>query len=171
MPVTKEQKEKILKDLKEKIAKHKSIVFVDFTGLKVKDLLDLRKRLKQLDNTLKVAKKTLIGLALKDAGIKIDHKKLPGQLALVFGFADEISPAKTVWQFSQENQNIKIIGGIFENKVLGSDLVLELAKLPPRQELLSSLVRGISAPLAGFHYVLQANIKGLLRVLSQIKNK
>jgi len=163
------QKQKILEGLKEKIAKQKAMVFVDFTGLKVKDIMDLRKKLKADDNELKVAKKTLMGIALKNAKIEIDAKKLPGEVAWVFGYKDPISPAKTIWQFSKQNQNVKILGGFIENELKGAEEIVTLAQLPTKEELLAKLVGSISAPISNFINVLEANIKGLINVLAKAK--
>ena len=169
MALTKIQKQKILESLKEKIAKQKAMLFVDFTGLKVKDISNLRKRLKAANNDLKVAKKTLTQIAFKESRLEMEVKKLKGEIALVFGFEDEISPAKIVWQFSQENPNLKILGGILENKFVEAEKIIELAKLPTREESLARLVGTISAPISNFVNVLEANIKGLLFALSAIK--
>ena len=181
MALTKAQKQKILDDLKEKIAKQKAMVFVDFTGLKVKDLSSLRKKIKRPTgaptesgsgypgNEIKVAKKTLIGLALKSAKLEIETKKIPGELAVAFGYSDEISPAKITYQFSQENPNLKILGGFLENKWREAEEIIELAQLPTREELLAKLVGSISAPVSNFVNVLQGNIKGLINVLAKAK--
>lgn len=168
MPLTKEQKKKIIEDLKEKIARQKVIIFVDFTGLKVKDLSFLRKKLKTSGNEIKVAKKTLIGIAFKENKIEFEPKKLPGEIALVLGYNDEISPAKIVWEFSQEHPNLKILGGFFENKFFETEKIIELAKLPTKEELLARLVGSISAPISNFVNILQANIKGLILALNAI---
>jgi len=167
--LTRIQKQKIIEDLKEKIAKQKAMIFVDFTGLKVKDLSNLRKKLKRVGDEIKIAKKTLLGIALKNAGIKIETKKLKGEIALIFGYKDEISPAKIVYQFSQERPNLKILGGIIENKFTEAEQVITLAQLPTKEELLAKLVSSISAPISNFVNVLQGNIKGLIYALSAIK--
>ncbi len=169
MPQTKLQKEKILEELKEKTARQKAIVFVDFTGLKVKDFSNLRKKLKAADNEIKVAKKTLMGIIFKNAKLEIDAKKLPGEIALVFGYKDVISPAKILWQFSQQNQNLKILGGFIENNFEEAEEIIELAQLPTREELLAKLVRSISAPVYNFVYALQYNLKGLIYLLTKAK--
>jgi len=169
MALTKEQKKKILDDLKEKIAKQKAMVFVDFTGLKVKDLSSLRKKLKAIDNELRVAKKTLFCLALKEKKLEMAKEKLKGEIAIVFGYRDELSLAKTVYQFSQENPNLKILGGFLENKFREAEKIITLAQLPTKEELLVSLVRSINAPISGFVNVLGGNIKGLIYALSVIK--
>jgi len=169
MPLNKSQKKKIIDDLKEKIEKQKIFFFVDLKGLKVKDLSDLKKRLKKADSQLKVSKKTLLNLALKEKKIEIDAKKLEGEIASIFGFKDEILPAKTAFQFSLENKNLKILGGYFDGKFRGAEEMITLAQLPTKDELLGRLVGSISAPVSNFVYVLNANIKGLMQVLKQIK--
>ena len=169
MAKTKEQKKKIIEDLKEKIAKQKTIVFIDFAGLKVEDMFDLRKSLKQINGQLKVAKKTLIRLALKDSGLNAEMDELKGEIGMVFGYQDEISPAKAVYQFSQKNPNLKILGGFFENKFKSAQDFISLAQLPSKQELLARLTGSISAPVSNFVRVLEGNLKGLVCVLSAIK--
>jgi large subunit ribosomal protein L10 len=172
MPKTKEQKKKILKDLKEKIEKQKIMIFVDFTGIKNKEFFSLRKKLKELGNDLKVAKKTLINLALKEENLNVvDVKKLSGEIALVFGLKDEISIAKTIYEFSKEVKNLKILGGILQKIFISPEKIEELAKLPTKEELLAKLTSSISAPISNFVYVLKFIPQSLIFVLSQIKPK
>lgn len=171
MALTKEQKEDILKDLQDKLSKKKALVFVDYTGLKVKDLSELRKKLRKEDSLFRVSKKTLLKLALKktDPALVEEVDKMEGQLGLVFGFGDVIAPNKAAYNLSKENENLKILGGFFEGKFIGEDVVAELANIPSREELLARLVGSISAPVSNLVYVLQGNIKGLLFTLSAIK--
>jgi len=172
MALTKEQKEKILKNLKEKIAQQKAMIFVDFSGLKVKDLSDLRQRLKQAKSELLVAKKTLMKIAFKEVKVKTDPKEIKGEIALVFGFEDEISPAKVVYQFSQENENLEILGGYIESQkdeFLDAEKMITLGQLPTKKELLANLVRVFSAPTTNLVNVLEGNLKGLIYALSAIK--
>ena len=169
MALTKEQKQKILEDLKEKIAKQKAMVLVGITGLKVKDISDLRKKLKASDGNLKVAKKTLIERAFKENKLDFNKRDYQEELALAFGFKDEILPAKTVYEFSETKPELKVLGGFFEGKFLESEKVIELAKLPTKEQLLARLVSSISAPVSNFVYALNYNIKGLVYLLSTIK--
>ncbi|MBI3337353.1 MAG: 50S ribosomal protein L10 [Candidatus Staskawiczbacteria bacterium] len=171
MALTKEKKQKALNDLKENISKQKSIIFVDFSKVNSEDLFSLRKKLKEAGCALKIGKKTLIRIAFGQSNISFWNKiknSIPGQLALVFGISDELSPARISNQFSKTNENFKILGGIFENKFIEKEKVLVLANLPSREELLGKVVGSITAPLSGFVNVLQANIKGLTVVLSKI---
>jgi large subunit ribosomal protein L10 len=172
MAITKEKKKKILEELKEKIGKQKIMIFVDFTGVKSKDLFLLRRKLKELGNEMKVAKKTLINLALKEKNLNvIDVRKILGEVAVIFGMKDEISSAKTVYEFSKENKNLKILGGILEKNFIGPEKIEELAKLPTKEELLAKLISSISAPISNFIYVLRSIPQSLVFVLSQIQLK
>ncbi len=169
MALTKEKKQNIVKELEEKIEKQKSIIFMDFSGTKVKKLALLRKALKEAKNELRVAKKTLTDIALKNKKIDVETKKLTGEMGLVFGYEDELSPAKMVNQFLKTNSNVKILGGYIENKFYGAEDVVRFAELPGKEQLLASLLGSMSAPVSNFVGVLSGNLRKLVFVLSQIK--
>lgn len=171
MALTKTQKQKIIEDLKEMLSRQKAIILVGISGLKVKDISQLRKKLKAIDGNLRVAKKTLIELAFKENNLKFDKDKFREEIALAFGFKDEIEPVKIVYQFSRENENLKILGGYLESNFKEAQEIITLAQLPSREELLARLVGSISSPISGLINVLQGNIKGLIRVLAQVKTQ
>lgn len=171
MALTKAQKQKIIEDLKEMLSRQKAIILVGISGLKVKDISQLRKKLKAIDGNLRVAKKTLIELAFKESNLKFDKDKFKEEIALAFGFKDEILPVKIVYQFSRENENLKILGGYLEDNFKEAQDLITLAQLPSREELLARLVGSISSPISGLVNVLQGNIKGLIRVLAQVKTQ
>ncbi|MEK7664954.1 MAG: 50S ribosomal protein L10 [Patescibacteria group bacterium] len=157
MALTKEQKQNQINSLKENISKQKSLVFVDFSKVSSKDMFGLRKNLKEAGCSLKIAKKTLVRIAFGQSNISFWQKikeNIPGQLALVFGIDDEIAPARISNKFAKEQENFKILGGLFENKFIEKDRVLALASIPPRPELLSRLVGSLSGPIASFVRVL-----------------
>ena len=170
MPLTREQKEKIVEEIKNNLAKQKAMVFVTLSGVKAKDLFDFRNALKAEDCRCQVAKKTLLqrAFAAKDLNLAVDT--LNNQVAVIFSFTDEISPARITHQFSFKNNKIKILGGFFENAFRSVEEVVALAIIPSRTELLAQLVGSIAAPISGFARVLQANLKGLIYVLKQAKS-
>jgi large subunit ribosomal protein L10 len=172
MPKTKEQKNLILKSLKEKIADQKAMLFIDFQGMQVKDLSKLRNELKSKDSQLMVEKKTLMKKALEENKIDCNPREMKGEVAMVFGFKDELSPIKVIYGFTKQNNFLKILGGYInsQKEFLKPEDVITLGQLPGRKELLGQLVGTLSAPISGFENVLNGNIKGLLRVLSSIKN-
>ena len=169
MAQTKEQKKKIVEDLKEKIKNQKIMIFVDFTGLKVADIFELKGNLKLSEAVFKVAKKTLLCIALKDFSRKLAERisQTKRQIAVIFGFGKEPLVAKTVYQFSLKNPNLKILGGHFEGAFREPEEIITLAKLPTKEELLAKLVQSIAAPISNFVYVLESNLKGLIFILSK----
>ncbi len=164
--LTRNQKEETVSELGEKMAKMKALVLIDYSGMKVSKMSELRKELKKAGAELKVFKRRLVDLALKKSGLSLDIARIKGQLALVFGYKDEVGAAKTAYKLSEGNKIFKIIAGIVGGKSLDAAAVNTLAKLPTKEELLAKLVGTISAPMAGLVNVLRGNMRGLVRVLS-----
>ena len=157
MALTKAQKTKQIDSVKEKIKQQKSVIFVDFAKVPSKDMFSFRKSLKEAGCNLKVAKKTLVRIAFGQSGVTFWNKMkaaIPGQLALVFGIEDEIAPARITNQFAKKQENLKILGGIFEKRFIARERVLELANIPTRNELLGRLVGSIYSPVSSFVRVL-----------------
>ena len=170
MAINKDKKQEIVKELAEDLKQQRSLVFVSINGLKVKNLSALRRKIKESGGKLKVAKKTLMKIVFEKAGFKLP-KNLEGEIALVFGLKDEMSPIKSVYHFSKENEAMKILAGLFEGKIIGKEEILAIALLPSREELMAKLVGSIASPLSGLANVLQGNIRGLVRILSSIKGQ
>ena len=169
--ITKEQKKKIVKDLTEKAKGAKSIIFVDYKGLEVKDVTNLKKQLREAGVDYVVSRKTLIDIALKDAGIETSVRGLEGQIAVSFSNEDEIIGAKIIDKFSKINKNLKMLGGSLGMVILSEDEVKALAKIPSKEELLAKLVGSINAPVSGFVNVLAGNLRGLVQALNAIKEQ
>jgi large subunit ribosomal protein L10 len=173
MPKSKIQKRDILHKLDKSIKSAKSIIFTKFDALKVSENEDLRKQLKAENNEYFVAKKTLIDIAFKDSNINgLDIKSFDGKVSAVFGYGDEVSPAKIIDKFKKgREEKISFLGGILENKFISAAAVGELAKLPSKQELYAKLVGSINAPVSGFVNALAGNIRNLVNVLKAIEEK
>jgi large subunit ribosomal protein L10 len=173
MPKTREQKKEILSEISEKISKSKSIVFTKFNALGVKENEALRQELKKENSEYLVAKKTLLGIAFKENQIGgFDAKDLEGKVATIFGYEDEVLPAKIVDEFMKKHEGkIDFVGGILEGKFLSAQEVSALAKLPSKQELYAKIVGSINAPVSGFVNVLAGNLRGLVCVLKAIEEK
>lgn len=169
MPLTKEEKKTKVKELEEKLKKQKSAVFVSVDGLKNKDLSVLRENLKEAGSELIVSKKTLTKMAFSNSKMDLDEGLLDGQIGLVFGYEDELSSAKIVYNFSKKNKEMNILGGLLENRCINGGEISSLALIPPKEILYAKVVSSISAPLSNTLSVLQGNIKGLLYALSSIK--
>ncbi len=174
MAKSKEQKKEIVNDLTDKAERAKSIIFAGFNGLGVKENEELRNELKKEDSEYCVAKKTLLNLVFANmkTGEEVDAKKFTGQVAAVFGYGDEVSPARAIDRFMKGHENkLCFIGGILENKFLSAEEAEALAKLPGRQELYAQVVGSINAPVSGFVNVMAGNLRSMLYVLKAIGEK
>lgn len=172
MAITRKQKEDILKDLVEQFKESKSVILTDYRGLTVKDIQDLRKQLKEAGSKMKVAKKTLMKLALKENGYEdIPTEILEGPVSMVFSQEDEVSGAKTLYNFSKSNDNLKLLGGFMEGEVLEEERVVELAKIPGKEELYAKLVGSMQSPVYGTHGVFSGLLRSLVCVMSAIKDE
>lgn len=173
MPKTREQKGEILRTLIEKIKKSKSIFFAKYTGMNVVDSEKLRNDLRKNDSEFLVAKKTLINLALKENKIEgMDAKKLDGQVALLFGYGDEIVPVKEADKYAKEKDaKLQFLAGILEGRLINAAEVKLLANMPSRPELYAKLVGSINAPVSGFVNALAGNLKNVVYALNAIKEK
>ena len=166
--LTKQQKQQLIEELTDKLKRQKGLVFTDFRGLKVGEIEDLRKELKQAGIEYKVAKKTLIKWALEKAKKKIDISQFKNSVALAFGFQDPITPIKIISKFAKEHKDLEILGGLMDDEFLTVDGVKELAEIPSRDELLAKFVGSIKSPIRGFVNVLGGNIRNLLLIFKQI---
>ncbi|HZJ41410.1 MAG TPA: 50S ribosomal protein L10 [Patescibacteria group bacterium] len=175
MPKNKQQKEEIVKSLKEKIAQAKSVVFAGFNALGVKDNEDLRTKLREENSEYYVAKKTLLEKAFADSDIKdLDTRKYEGKVAAIFSYEDEVASAKILGEFKKDKEKkdkILFLGGILENKLLSREQVEALSLLPSKNELYAKMVGSMNAPISGFVNVLAGNLRGLANVLKAISEK
>lgn len=172
MPKTKIQKKEILSGLKEKMTAMKSAVFVNFSGIPVKEINDLRNICKEENVGYVVAKKTLLKKALSEYGLPdIQDDYFSGEVATVIGFEDEVKPAKLVSTFAKEHEKMKILGGVLEGSLIDEGKVKFLAKLPSKPELLAQAVGSLAAPLSGLVQVLSGNLRNFVYVISAIKDK
>lgn len=170
--LTKNQKIELVKELTERIKAGKSAIFVDFKGLKVKDSTELKKSLRAAGVEFVVVRKTLLDIAIKNAGIEgVSIKGMEGQVAISISNLDEVAAAKIIDTFAKTNENIKMLGGVLGNQILSAAEVKALAKIPSKEQLLGQLVGTLNAPISGFVNVLAGNLRGLVQVLNAVKEQ
>lgn len=170
MAITKEQKQDVLRDLVDKFARSKSVIFSDYRGLDVASISSLRNQLREKNAETKVAKKTLMRLAAKENQIEdISKDLMEGPVSATFSYEDQLAGLKILFKFSKENENLKLLGGIIDGKVVSKEEVMQLAKLPGREELLAKLIGSMNAPVSGFVGILGNLLGGFVRVLNAYK--
>jgi large subunit ribosomal protein L10 len=165
------EKEAVVENLLEVIKNAKSIVFADYKGLLAEDVASLRKKLFAEKTTYGVYKKSLVQIALNQLKIEADVKTHKGPLALASSQEEEVLPAKSVYEFSQKNENLKITGGILEGHYLSALEMESLAKLPSKEELIARAVGSIRAPISNFVGVLSGTLRSLVTVLKAVEEK
>jgi len=171
MPVTKEQKKVMLEELVEKFKKAKSVAFAQNSGLTVAEVKELRSKLREKNADMKVAKKTLMKIAAKEAGYDIPDEYIPGAVGAVFSYEDVVSGAKTIYDYAKKHEALALLGALLDGKVLSLEDSKSLANLPSKEELLAKLVYLLKSPVTGFHGVLKNTLAGFVRVLDGISKK
>ena len=173
MPKTRQEKAVILRDISERIKRSKSFFFAKYSSINAEESSRIRQDLKSQQSEYLVAKKTLIELALKENEVKgVDVKSLEGQVAVIFGYEDEITPVKALDKFIKEKkEKMEFLGGILEGKFIDAGQVKQLAGLPSKQELYAQIVGSINAPVSGFVNALAGNLRNVVYVLKAIEEK
>lgn len=167
MPITKQKKTEILKDLKEALKKAKAVVFVNFHGLNVSISTQIRRVLRKSGIKYFVTRKTLIRKAFEEFGFSGEMPVLEGEIALAISEDDPIILVKELKNFF-DKKNIKIIGGVFENRFIDEKTVVMLANIPSKEVLLAQFVNVINSPIQGTVVALNGIISKFVRTLNEV---
>lgn len=171
MPKTRIQKEEMVAKLSDRLERSASVVLVSMTAVKVSQVEMIRDALFTDGSQLQVPKNRLLQKVLEDQKLSVPAEVLDQPVGLVFSYSDPVSPAKTIATIKKEVEALQILGGIMDGKYLSASEVEALASLPSREQLLGQLVSTIASPLSGLVNVLQGNIRGLVTVLSQVRDQ
>ena len=143
-----EEKEKLVTELSEKLNSAQSLYYTDFTGLNVKRMTDLRRRLKKAGVEYVVIKNTLALRAVNESGLVSDTLKGPTGLVVA---KDPVSAAKVLTDFAKENEDKPAVkGGLLSGKRIDNAQLKRLASLPSREQMLADLGAGMQSPMAAF---------------------
>lgn len=174
MPKTRQQKEESVTKLVDKVSKAKSLVFSDYKGLKMSQLVELRKNLRDQAAEFNITKNSLLKLALKQTNSPLltHHSSLfEGPVATLFSFGDEIAGIKILVKALKDAQIGKVKGGFLDGEALSEQEILKLSTLPTKDELRAKVVGALGSPLYGIVGVLQANLRNLVYALEQIRKQ
>ncbi|MDK2919819.1 MAG: large subunit ribosomal protein [Candidatus Petromonas sp.] len=166
-----EAKKQLVQEIKDNISNSQAVVLVDYRGLNVEEVTELRKKFREAGVQYKVYKNTMMRFAFKDAGLEDFNKYLTGPNAIAYSLEDAVAPAKISYEFSKEHKNLEIKAGVVDGKVIDFEGVKSLADLPPKEVLIAQVLGGLNGPISGFANVLQANIRNLVYALNAIKEK
>ena len=144
----KTEKEQLVVELKEKIESATALYYTDFTGLNVKRMTELRRRLRKANVEYVVIKNTLALRAVNESGLVGERLKGPTGLVVA---KDPVAAAKVITDFAKENDKRPAVkGGMFEGKAIDTAQVTKLATMPSREQMLAELGAGLQSPMAAF---------------------
>lgn len=166
--VVKETSEKIIKSNMKEAA---GLFVVKYSGLSSPDLSSLRQALKGTRARLFVVKNSVAKRALKDSSMESLVKSVEGPCGFVFAKDGPVDASKVLYTFAKEHEQLKLEGGIFEDRLFAKIDIENMAKLPTKDALRAQVVGALNAPLAKLVFVLHGTIRKLVVCLDQIKKK
>ena len=171
--VTKEEKKAIVADLVERIREASSLFFVDFTKMTVKEDQAFRRELSEKGATMRVAKNTLIRIALAEAGERYDVgvEKFVGQTAIVFGSTDAIGPAKIIRKHFDKTERPSLKKAWIDGQTFEGAQLKQISELPTREDLIAGIIGSIHAPVSGIHGAVNAVMRDLILVIDEVAKK
>jgi len=144
-----EAKKSVVTEIEEKLKSAATVVVVDYRGLSVGQVTELRKNLREQGIDFKVYKNSMSRRAAEAAGLEGLNEHLTGPNALAFSNEDVVAPAKILNEFAKVNKELEIKAGVIEGVLASADEMKALAELPSREGLLSMLLSVLQAPMRG----------------------
>ncbi len=165
---TREQKSQEISALADQIGKASNAFLIDFKGITVPQVTELRKQVRQTNSGYVVVKNTLALIALKDSPIVAMKEQFAGPTAIAFNATDAVVLAKALTRFAKDVPAVRFKGAMLNGQVVPAEQIQTIANLPSREELVAKLLFLMQSPIRGLVTVLQANIRNLAVVLDQI---
>lgn len=147
MSSTIDTKKVVVEEIASKLKESKSTIIVDYRGLNVSEVTELRKQLREANVEFKVYKNTMTRRAVEQAELDGLNDVLTGPNAIAFSTEDVVAPAKVLNEFAKNHEALEIKAGVIEGKVSSVEEVKALAELPSRDGLLSMLLSVLQAPV------------------------
>ena len=164
-------KTSVVEGVKEKMQAAQSMVLIDYRGLTVAEVTDLRNRCRKEGVEYAVIKNTMIRKAAEELGIEGLESMLHGPTAVAFGMTDAVAPAKILVNFIKDVKKTEIKCGVMEGKVLDVKGVEALAELPPKEVLIAKMMGSLNAPITNFVGVLSATLRSLVYAIEAVRKQ
>jgi large subunit ribosomal protein L10 len=150
-----EDKEQLVREIADRFSRSKGTVVTDYRGLKVAEVTELRKQLREAGVEYRVLKNTLTRRAVASVELQDLEQYLAGPTAIAFSFEDPIRPAKILNDFARAHKALELKGGVIEGRIVDGGEVTAIASLPSREGLLSMLLSVLQAPMRNMAYAVQ----------------
>ncbi len=169
--ITREAKEKMLKEITEELKQAELVVITDYRGLNVQSINKLRGELRKEDCRYKITKNTMNRLACREAGVEELEGYFEGPVAIAYSSADPVAAARVFKEFIKENSALEIKGGILSGQLLDPEAIEALGDIPSREVLLAKVVGGFQAPITGLVGVLHGNMRSLVCAFDAVRRQ
>ncbi|MCI8521980.1 MAG: 50S ribosomal protein L10 [Lachnospiraceae bacterium] len=149
-----ELKKPIVEEISAAVKDAQSVVLVDYRGLTVEQDTQLRKQLREAGITYKVYKNTMMNFAFKGTDYESLLPYLEGPSAVAISTEDATAPARVLCKFAKTANALEVKGGVVEGIAYDANGIIEISKIPSREELLSKLLGSIQSPITNFARVM-----------------
>jgi large subunit ribosomal protein L10 len=168
---SRKEKEQVVAEIKESLNAAQSVTILEYRGMTVSEITELRAKFRAAGVKMKVLKNTLVKLAADDCGVEGLDQYLVGPTAWIFSIDDAVAGPKILTDFLKTHPKLEIKGGILEKKAIDANGVKALANLPSREVLLAQVLAGMQAPLVGMANVLQGPIRKFVYALEALRQE
>jgi len=169
--MNRDQKAVAIAEIATHIDESEAIFAVDYRGITVAQVAELRAKLRESDSTFKVVKNSLTERAADQAGAATLKDFLSGPTALTFVRGDAATAAKAVADYARTTQLLPFKGGLMGDSTLDVEQIRSLSRLPSREVLYGQLVGVVASPVSGLVRTLNALISGVAVALGQVQAK
>ncbi len=166
-----EKKKEKVKSLEEILARSSASFVIDYRGLKVDELTELRRKLRESKALLQIVKNTLLKRGAEQANLKELVSFFKGPTGIIFALEEPVAPVKKLREFMRGHPNLKIKGGILSQDLLDAEKVLSLAVLPEREILLAQFLVQLNSSLTQFTRTLVSPLQNLIFAINSIINE
>ena len=162
------EKKKAVEAVEKITQKSQSVILTNYNGMTVKQMTDLRRAVRPSGARYMVLKNSVSVKSLPKEDKLLE--KISGPIAVLFSEKEVVEPAKQLVDFIAEHEKPQILGGVLDGDFLTEKAIVELSKLPTRQELLTKMVQCCNGPVYGFVNVLAGTMRKLIYALNAIKD-
>ena len=171
--MTKEQKEKEIAVLKEKLTRAKHLIIADLSGINVTDVSVLRRKLKEGNSEIRVSKNTLLKIAVKDTDLQELQEHFEGPTSVIYGYDNPSVPARIIYESIKQTEKPKFKSYFYDGAQYGFDFLKRIAQLPSRDVVIAILIGTVESPITQFVSLLEAATRefiGTVEALAESKN-